>query len=363
MRLREQLPGPADERVALRSSCSPGPSPTNIRSASGIARRRTPPACGSAASGHSVHAERLTFEVGERGERRSVRVSDTGGTRLVRVSRDGTRPRRGSPRRPPRWPAPAAGRGGPRPRRSRSANARSPSKRVCDGWMRARQAVVRALGDQMALELRATRRRSRRPPAWCSSPSPRTARDRERRARRAARSTREHRAVVADHVADRVHDRDRGDRPRRRRAPSPTPRPPGDRARARATSRPSRRARRRPGPVANAVAAGSCAAASAAQPSSGAGPLAAGVDEVEDRGRGHDRHRPTDASGSRGPARRGACITPSAAARPNAEPPASTTASTCSTVAAGRATRSRASRARRRGSPPTRRCPPGARRP
>ena len=98
----EQPAGPADERLAVRSSCSPGPSPTNIRSA-----------CGSPDAEHHLGAgrgqralrarERLAFEVGERGERRWFEQRHGRPLRRpavdsVRVSRDGTRPRRGPPR-------------------------------------------------------------------------------------------------------------------------------------------------------------------------------------------------------------------------------------------------------------------------
>ena len=75
---------------------------------------------------------------------------------------------------------------------------------------------------------------------------------------------------------------------------------------------------------------GSKAAASAARPSSAPGAFVARDHEVEDRGGGHDRHR--TATRREPPALLGErAHTPSAVASPNAEPPVSTIASTCST--------------------------------
>ena len=79
----------------------------------------------------------------------------------------------------------------------------------------------------------------------------------------------------------------------------------------------------------------------------------AGHDEVVDRraaGRSARAHR---GSGTPGSCSTSHAITPSAVARPNAEPPLKTTASTCSTCGPVRAARSRASRARRRAPRPT----------
>ena len=123
--------------------------------------------------------------------------------------------------------------------------------------------------------------------------------------------------------------------PRRRSRPRP-------RARGRATSRPSRRGPRRPGRSAS-VAAGRGDRGRVALVGAGRG--AARLDEVE-HARGRARSAPgRPRSGSPGPRSARNRITPSAAASPNAEPPASTTASTRATVRPG----SSSATSRRRG--------------
>ena len=227
------------------------------------------------------------------------------------------------------------------------------------------QAVVRALGEQVALDLRAAWRWWRRPPAWCWSPAL-VPRDGSRTAPR--------RGSPVRRVALRAR-RSACRRPRRRRRPrSPRPSAP-------TTTSPSRADRA-------AEAAGVPCSRPRHLPTRGA---AAGADPPgrptarrprprprarRDPRRGPDARRPRPtrskiaAAGTigTGPPRVGnprpcsasARITPSAAASPNADPPVSTIASTCSTVATGRAARSRGSPARRRGSRPTRPCSGGS---
>ena len=140
-----------------RSSCSPGPSPTNSRSAVGSPTPNTT-CVRVSASGHFVHARAPSrSRIGERGEReRLVRAATRRDPTLSEgagLSRTGTRP----------GVADALGRhlGDHHAeavevgvdRAGRDTNARSPSWRVCDGWIARARPSWALLSEQVALDL------------------------------------------------------------------------------------------------------------------------------------------------------------------------------------------------------------------
>ena len=258
---------------------------------------------------------------------------------------------------PPRW----------RPTRTRSSGAstmpvatpitRSPSKRVCDGCERPGETVVAALGEQEAVGLRG--------PGVGGDDHERGVlplheRLRERGPAGRRRRPGQDRAVGADHVADRVHDRQRADR----RAPLD--------ARARAAEaalhrvvgappRPDPRAAARADPTRRRGTGSPSAASAAARPSA-----AVGRTPPSRRDR---RSRRVGTIGTAPPrvitpaALLGqVAITPSAAARPNADPPVKHHRVDLHRPCAwARATRARASPVRRRGPRPSRPFPAGSR--
>ena len=192
-----------------------------------------------------------------------------------------------------------------RPRRSTPRSARSPSWRVCDGWIARDQAVVRALGQQLALDLGAARvgHDDHQRACWCP---PRTARTSGKPGSSGRRSR------PGD---DRCRRRRRRRRPRspppalrprrRRRVRLAEPSPPGT-----ACSAPAPLADRRSGAGADPAGRERADAARAGRGERGATLLGTGrftprLHEVEDRRGGHDRHRPAPRSEARDPARRG----------------------------------------------------------
>ena len=322
------------------SSSAPGPSPTNIRSAAGSPTPNTTWVRVSA-SGHRVQpsaSSRSGVEARPPSRRSPARV--------IGATVGGGHRRSVCPHCRPHGLGHHLGGGHPQPVEVAppptpvaTAITRSPSKRVCDGSQRPGQAVVAGLGEQEAVRLREHGRRWRRARASCARrrPSgsgnagpPGGAVDPARTApSRSSTSPTAFTTASAPTVAsvDARHSRCRG-------RPAPRGRRP-------ATCRRARRARRRPTEGRGRVAASAAVGRGRDLP-----PRPAARRRRSTRSKiaavGTIGTAPGAREHATRPARRGDCITPSAAARPNAEPPVKTTASTC----IDRARRPRAARAR-----------------
>ena len=242
--------------------------------------------------------------------------------------RRGSRAR--SPRPPPSRAAAAAAPGRPesRPRRRRRRRTRS---RRDSSHGRRPACAARASRRQASLSTSASVITQTSVVAWpMGGLAPIVAgQDRGRRA-----VARQHLAVGADHVAERVHDRHRGDA-RRRPAGRGRPRRGRPGRACRRARRRSRRCRRRT----RRAAATSRSSRPSRRPARAVPPP--GPAPRPRRRRGRRSPRPARsapgrrASGGRCPAPPAPAMTPSAAASPNALPPVSRIASTRSTVASG----------------------------
>ena len=227
------LPARPTNGSPCRSSCSPGPSPTNSRSAS--ARPTPNTTCvRPAASLHSVHVDAAS--------------AATSARRAPAQARDATRMRRGELER----------HGAPGDDTGRATADRCESAAATTSAAARPQAVevhvdgspVAQRDRQVAVEtgVRRTERRAKPSCALCATrwqPSlshatvgddhderrvrrpPRTVRVGEPGRAGRRRRSRDARAVVADDVADRVDDRERARRSRRRPRACAIPRPPG----------------------------------------------------------------------------------------------------------------------------------------
>ena len=195
----EQLAGPAHERQALRSSSAPGPSPTNMRSASGRPCR-TRPGCGRSASLHRVQVGRLLGDAARGPWARTIR-------RLLGRARHAIGPRRPSDRcdRADRaasstWSirhVDRAGRGGDERRRrrrgcGRATSAPAPGRRGRSG----RRAGSSRLSSDRVGDDHADRGVARTTPRPC---------------RRAAAALAARSSTDVQHVAERVDGHQRGD--------------------------------------------------------------------------------------------------------------------------------------------------------
>ena len=223
---------------------------------------------------------------------------------------------------------------GARPRRSRRANARSPSKRVCAGRRaRAKPSCALCASEVAAGLSSAASVTTTTSVVLARSSSNGSGVGNAGRVGRRGRTGDRRVPSAADDVADRVDDRERDRRARRRPSSTATPRPPAT-APSRPRHLPDGRARAR-------ADAARVAAARRARPRPprrsrrrrpGGGPL--DVDEIEDaRGR-HDRHRA--ARGRESVAAFGEVPHHAVGRRePERTPPENTTASTRVTVRAG----------------------------
>ena len=207
----------------------------------------------------------------------------------------------------------------------------SPSKRVATGRSARAEPVVRALGEQPAVDLRCTARPWPRPRASCARRGRAVDRDSRRRPRAQSSRRSPCRPRPID-VTDRVHDRRARRRSRRRPGPRRSPSLRGPRGSRPATCPPSHPRRHRRGPRRTTSPASARRAAAAPSSAPGRAPgdsTRSKIAAVGTIGTGPalDRNPRPRASRCR--------ITPSAVASPNAEPPVSTTASTCSTSFVG----------------------------
>ena len=209
-----------------RSSCSPGPSPTNIRSAVGASRRRTRPGCGPAASLHSVHVDAASATSAKR------RTGGGGGMRATHGERVGGH---GTPWGETRMLSAGRPRGTRRDRIVTASRIASATQSAAASWSRSR------LGSP-----RPRRRRSRsRPRTRCrrrSACAPGAAPGRTRRARSGRQE--QARGLVERGVGDDDDERRvRAPLLERLRSRETRARPPA-RSNPRAPSRPRRRRRR-----------------------------------------------------------------------------------------------------------------------
>ena len=366
IRLVSSWPARPTNGSPVRSSCSPGPSPTNIRSAWASPTPNTT-CVRVAASGHFVQVSASRS--------RSANEANGGGSSSDTAGPDSSRrPGQelawsdGLVRRPDqrafRWYATAS--------RTASAvtsvtidaepvemgvdhagRAREREVAVVAGVRRVdrpRQPVVRAPGEEVALDLGAPGvgddHRERGVAATGVSlasglarAASRTAPPRGTPGLRAAPRAHDRRAVGVDDVADRVHHDQRADHDVAVAAPTRARARRCRRARRRATCRRSRRGPRRPARR-RAVAPGRMGRPGRRQRGTalvGAGRSSPGPTRSKIAAAGTIGTGPPRVGNPR-PCSASARITPSAAARPNAEPPDSTIASTCSTRATGSST-------------------------
>ena len=212
MRLVSSRPARPTNGSPVRSSCSPGPSPTNMRSACGIAdaehdlragRRpagtgctRAPRARGRRTRRTEVVPAATRWRPGCQGASRWYATESRIASAVTSVT---------STRRRSRCRLDRA--------RSRTANAMSPSWRVCDGWIARARPWCALWARRWHSTFVAPGVGGDDAPAWCwSAGPPRRAPDRGSPARRAARRIRRACAPsLADDVADRVHHHDRAD--------------------------------------------------------------------------------------------------------------------------------------------------------